>query len=115
MASPVDIVGYTYMAANFTPDALIEEMVSRGELSPAARDMGAEEVLDQHAAANGIDRQDEHTFDSDDFPKVIFEDHLTTDDHEWMGWDALPGEYADGRTFIDLKSGPFAGERIESE
>lgn len=78
-----NIAGYTYRADNFTPAALIAYMVARGDLSPAARDMDVEEVLDQHAGALGIDRGDERTFDSDDFPKVILEFALTCSDREW--------------------------------
>lgn len=44
--------------APFHPDCLVAEMIDRRELSPAARDMGVEEVLDQHADANAIDRDD---------------------------------------------------------
>jgi hypothetical protein len=67
-----DIVAYTYQAANWHPACLISVMVAGGDLSPAARDMSVERVLDQHAGAIGIDREDESSFDSDDFPKVVF-------------------------------------------
>jgi hypothetical protein len=67
-----EIVGYTFQAEQYTPAGLIERMVTIGELSPAARDMRPEEVLDQHAGACAIDRDDEHSFDSWDFPKVVF-------------------------------------------
>lgn len=76
-----DIVGYTYKAENYRPEALIEMMIAEGSASPAARAMTAEEALDQIAAANAIDRQDEWTFDSGEFPKVIFASMLTEDDH----------------------------------
>jgi hypothetical protein len=42
--------------------------------------MGTEEALDFLAQRRGIDRYDEHTFDSGDFPKVIFRDQVTDDD-----------------------------------
>ena len=67
-----DIVAYTYRAALYCPEHLIEAMIANREASPAARDMDTEEVLDQIANANAIDRQDEHSYDSDDFPKVVF-------------------------------------------
>lgn len=78
-----DIVGYTYKADNYLPEALIELMISNGTASPGARGMSAEDVLDQIAATNGIDREDEYSFDTDDFPKVIFADQITEDDADW--------------------------------
>lgn len=67
-----DIIGYTYQAEAYTPAGVIEAMIAFGDASPAARDMPVEAALDQIAEANAIDRHDEHTFDSDEFPKVIF-------------------------------------------
>ena len=88
LPSPVfgatDIAGYTWKAENYKADDLIKAMVAAKELSPAALDMNAEEVLNQHAGANAIDREDEYTFDSDDFPKVIFGSQLSEDDEEWL-------------------------------
>lgn len=77
------IVGYTYQADNFAPDSLIEHMIVAGELSPGARGMGAEAALDQLANGEGVNREDERTFDSGDFPKVIFEDRITCADRDW--------------------------------
>lgn len=71
-----DIVAYTLQAENCTPAGLIEIMIARGAASPAARDMRVEDALDQIAAANGIDRADESSFDSEEFPKVIFASQL---------------------------------------
>lgn len=86
--SNADIAGYTYNAENWTPVALIEALVAAGELSPAARDMSAEDVLDQHAGALAIDRSDERSFDSSEFPKVIFWDQVDMEyDWEWLGED----------------------------
>lgn len=79
MSRSDDIVGYTYRAENYTPAGLIERMVRDGNLSPAARDMSAEDVLDQHAGACAIDRYEEHTFDSNEFPKVIFVYHMAAE------------------------------------
>ena len=67
------IIGYTYRADNYRPADLIEEMIKNREASPGARDMNVEDVLDQIAKANAIDRYDESTYDSFDFPKVIFQ------------------------------------------
>lgn len=72
MAKAWDIEAYTYNAETLCPECVIERMISQGEASPGARGMATEDALDQIAGANGIDRQDEYSFDSDDFPKVIF-------------------------------------------
>jgi hypothetical protein len=65
------ITGYTYKAENYTPEALISYLIQTRVLAPAARNMDPEEALDQLAETYAIDRDDEWTFDSDDFPKVI--------------------------------------------
>jgi len=70
------VTAYTYHADIYCPTCVIETMLVNGEASPAARDMGAEAALDQIASANAIDRYDETTFDSDDFPKVVFPNML---------------------------------------
>lgn len=60
------------MADTWCPACLIEAMINLGAASPAARDMPAEGILDQCAAASAIDRSDETSFDSFEFPKVVF-------------------------------------------
>lgn len=72
MTRATDIVGYTYNAENLCPACVIETLIAQGEASPAARDMPTEDALEQIASANGIDRMDERSYDSGDFPKVIF-------------------------------------------
>lgn len=66
-------IAYTYNAEQWTPAGLIEVGIREGWLAPAARDMSAEDVLDQAQHSFGIDRYDESTYDSDEFPKAIFE------------------------------------------
>jgi hypothetical protein len=84
------IIGYTYKADNYTPGALIKHMVHIRELSPAARwDMTPEGALDQLAAAYGIDRDNEYSFDSDEFPKVIGS-WMDADPLEFVGASDLP-------------------------
>lgn len=63
-----DIVGYTFRADLYCSDCIVAQ-VCGGEV---AFTLDTELVLDDAADAKGIDRQEEHTFDSDDFPKVIF-------------------------------------------
>jgi hypothetical protein len=66
-----DIAGYTYDTQNFEPGDLIEYMIAKGELSPGARGMNIEDVLDQHAGGLGIDRHDERSYDSSEHPIAI--------------------------------------------
>ena len=42
--------------------------------------MAAEDNLDEMARAFGIDREDESSFDSADFPKVVFADEIEDGD-----------------------------------
>lgn len=80
-----DIAGYTYQAENYTPEKLIDALVAAGlvDLDSAAQ-WSPERILDTLAQARGIDRQDQHSFDSGDFPKVIFVDQLDPDyDSDW--------------------------------
>lgn len=64
-----DIVGYTYDTETLCPQCTLESVV----LNPDLFDSNIEKALDQVAETLGIDRQDEKTFDSNSFPKVIFE------------------------------------------
>jgi len=70
------IVAYTYKAETLCPTCLIESMIANRDASPAARDMNEETVLDMIAEANAIDRYEEWTYDTDDFPKVVFADSV---------------------------------------
>ena len=79
-------VGYTYRAENWRPQDLIAELVRRGELSPAALDMNPEDALNQHAGANAIDRDDEYSFDSDEFPKIVDRHQLSCSDLDWTSY-----------------------------
>lgn len=83
--SATDIVGYTYKAENYMPRQLIEVLINEGRAAPAARDMPVEDVLDQIVGAEALDldRMDERSFDSGDFPKVIFESQITESDDDW--------------------------------
>lgn len=69
--------GYTFKAENYCPDCIIPAM------SGVKEDIGyvwsVEGVLDQIAGFIRVDRQDENTFDSGDFPKVITEQILSAD------------------------------------
>lgn len=67
-----EIAAYCYRAEIFCPSCVIDAMIAAGDAAPAARDMSAEGVLDQCAGASAIERDDEVSFDSDEFPKVVF-------------------------------------------
>lgn len=75
---PDDIVAYTYKADMYEPVALIEKMIEveaiDEELGEDPRDFLPEVTLTELAERRGIDRDDERSFDSDDFPKVVFRD-----------------------------------------
>lgn len=62
-----DIVGYTYRAEVYCPECILVEM---GYGDP--ENYITERELDGIAVSFGIHRTDEWTFDSDQFPKVIF-------------------------------------------
>jgi hypothetical protein len=74
-----DIVAYTFNAETLCPRCVIDKLpTGEGQafdgwaLAPGAAPMSTEDNLNEIAMAFGIDRQDEYTFDSDDFPKVVF-------------------------------------------
>ena len=79
------IVGYTYKADNYCPGCIMK-VLDTGEdgefdgwaLADDVR-MDVEDNLDEIAAHFTIDRNDEYSFDTDYFPKVIFR-HQVEDD-----------------------------------
>ncbi len=71
-----EIAAYSYRAEILCPACTIEALVAAGDAAPAARDMPAEAVLNQCAGALAVDRDDETTFDSDEFPKVVHLDQV---------------------------------------
>jgi hypothetical protein len=75
-----DIAAYTYQADIYCPACLIETMIADGIAAPAARDMPTDDVLEQCAGALAINRADETTYDTSEFPKPVFLDWLTPDD-----------------------------------
>jgi hypothetical protein len=62
----VGVRRYVYKESTLTAGRLIEELIRTGVASPGARGMDVEDVLDQIAGANCIDRD---TADSSTFPK----------------------------------------------
>lgn len=70
------IVGYTFNAETLHPICMVERYIAGGVLSPGARGMSAEDALDQAAEVAGVNREDEYSYDSDEFPKVVFADSV---------------------------------------
>jgi len=79
--TPFDVVGYQYQADFFCPacqlDLVTMDLVEQGIRFAVLPD--AESALDALAERAGIDRNDEWSYDSDDFPKVIFRDQADDD------------------------------------
>lgn len=67
-----DIVGYTFNADQYCPEHIVEQLDGQAPVVGSE----AESKLDYIAGMLGIDRQDEHSYDSGDFPKVIFADSV---------------------------------------
>lgn len=77
--SSTDIVGYTFQAANHCASCIREWAVHTGGFDPAAT-TPLEIMLDELAVKAGIDRYEERSFDSGDFPKVIFDSQVEDTD-----------------------------------
>ena len=75
-----EITAYTFNADIWCVGCVEEHFERSHGIAPAT----AEDMLDEYAEANGIDRMDESSFDSDDFPKVIFD--IDLDGVEICGW-----------------------------
>jgi len=81
------IVGYTYNADIYCPRCIIEQLPTgdggafEGWALAEGITMSTEDNLSEIAAAFGIDRDDEASFDSGDFPKVIFASMAEGDEH----------------------------------
>lgn len=65
---------YVYRAALYSGAGLIAVLMREGRAAPAAADMDVEDVLDQIAGAEGVDRDDKSSYDTDDFPAGPYED-----------------------------------------
>lgn len=79
-----DIVGYTFQASEYCPDCIGDVVTAQPayggwQLAEGVR-LSTEDNLAEIAYAFGIDRMNESTFDSDDFPKVIFASDVESSD-----------------------------------
>lgn len=71
MTHSTDIVGYTYQADIWCPGCTRNAFIDKLAINYGRT---TENVLDAVAKLHEIDRHDERSYDSDDFPKVIFAD-----------------------------------------
>lgn len=88
--SSTDIVAYTYRADTYCPNCIIsvlptgpDEMFDGWAIADGADYISTEDNLTEIAAAFQIDRFNESSFDSGDFPKVVFESQVEY--AEWCG------------------------------
>jgi hypothetical protein len=91
-ALPYDVVGYVFRADTYCPACTVAALpTGPGEafdgwaLAPGADPMTPEDNLREIAYAFGIDIDDEATYDSDDFPKVLFRDQASENDDRCGG------------------------------
>lgn len=82
------IVGYTFNADTYCDgECVVDALTAEGApcdgwgLAPGGVPMSIEDNLDEIAHAFGIDRRDEHTYDSADFPKVVLSSMV--EESEW--------------------------------
>jgi hypothetical protein len=76
LMNATDIVAYTYQAEILCSRCTVDAVVGHNPDLPPAEQMDVEATLDMIAADAGIDRADECTFDSSEFPKVVFADQV---------------------------------------
>jgi len=76
------IVGYTYAADNYCESCLVELLFNNPVMPTDKVDswLSTEDGLNNIAKILGIDRNDENTFDSGHFPKVIIDQMIDTND-----------------------------------
>lgn len=76
MTRPDDIVGYIYKAETYCPDDAVRTYLACNPEAPTQGLNGrdAESVLDILCQWANVHRYNESSYDSDNFPKVIFRD-----------------------------------------
>lgn len=67
-----EITGYVYKAETFCPRCLKRHLYHRDEIDKTLKSQSVEDMLDLLATERKVNREDEWSFDSDYFPKVIF-------------------------------------------
>lgn len=85
------IVAYTFRADTYCPACVIEMLPTGpgqrydGWALAAGVAMSTEDNLAELAVAFGVDRENEHSFDSGEFPKRVYADSLDGDFPEYCG------------------------------
>ena len=85
MSACYDIVAYDYAADRYCLDCMVVTATERMEAAfPGASARGdcdgfPDQVIATWARLAGIDFNDEHSYDSDEFPKVVFRDQLESE------------------------------------
>lgn len=74
------IVAYTYQAETLCPSCTLDALYVPQSLRD---EQSAESIIEMLAVARGIDYQHENTYDSSDFPKVVFADQV----HAFESWE----------------------------
>lgn len=93
MAHSTDIVAYTYVADLYCPECITDVYgPAQGYVTYSYAITHIEAMLDDLASQAGINRGDERSFDSDEFPKVVFRDQVRSggEDHDGE-WDYCGG------------------------
>src|SRR5215217_3593611 len=81
MTHATDIVAYTYEAGIYCPGC-IKQMFSEYVPANVAWELSTEEVLKEAAGQEGIDYSDPYSYDTDNFPKVVFSSDANDADWE---------------------------------
>lgn len=80
MAHSTDIVAYQYKGDLWAPEYIVGQLTTNpGHVGHGEQPMDTENLeahLNLLARIKGIDRHDESSYDSDEFPKVVFRDQL---------------------------------------
>lgn len=64
------VTGYVWRGDTYCPDCVVKSIGNKRRFRVDHR--SAEEILEENAARMNIDRNDEWSFDSWNFPKVVF-------------------------------------------
>lgn len=78
MSRPDDLVAYTYQADLYCPRCILRAFHGSPTGKPPIFGMTIEQHLDMVARMRGIDRSDETTFDSSEFPKPVFRSDVSS-------------------------------------
>jgi hypothetical protein len=74
MVQPFDIVGYSYRAANLCAPCTAYKVCRGATVTDPPSASEARAMIEVEAVDRDINFDDESTFDSSEFPKVIFRD-----------------------------------------